>query len=384
MKKMRVLRLLTAGESHGPSLVGIMEGFPAQVPLDVDKINSDLKRRQGGFGRGGRMAIEGDQIRFIGGVRGGVTLGSPLAFVIENKDYSNWLDYMDPIQPPKPGREVTKPRPGHADLSGALKYGFRDDCRPILERSSARETAVRVAMGSICAQLLEHFAITSRSHVLAIGGVSLEHQDYAFNDLIDADQSDVRCIDQRVATKMREAIREAQTAGDSLGGLIEIIIRGVPVGLGSHVQWDRKLDARLAGALMGIQGIKAVEVGAGMASAHAWGSQFHDPIHYSEDEGFYRTSNNSGGIEGGISTGEDLVLRVAMKPIPTLRKPLPTVDLSTYGSSVASVERSDVCAVPAASIVAELVAITVVADAFLEVYGSDYLEEIKSRWNSYV
>lgn len=375
--------MLTAGESHGPSLVGVMEGFPAQVPLDVEKINYDLRRRQGGFGRGGRMVIEQDQIEFIGGLRGGLTLGSPLAFLIKNRDYANWQAYMDPVHPPLSGREVTKPRPGHADLSGAIKYGF-SDLRPIIERSSARETAVRVAIGSICSQLLSHFGIHARSHVLAIGGVSLTQSDYSFAALEQADQSDVRCIDDTTAIRMREVITEAQETGDSLGGLIEVIIQGLPVGLGSHVQWDRKLDARLAAALMSIQGIKAVEVGAGLASANARGSNFHDSIFYSEIDGFYRTTNRAGGIEGGISTGEDLVLRVAMKPIPTLRQPLSTVDLGTYKPSTAAVERSDVCAVPAASVVAELVALTVVADAFLEVYGSDFLEEIKVRWNSYV
>ena len=379
---MQVLRMLTAGESHGPSLVGIMEGFPAQVPLDVEAINYDLRRRQGGFGRGGRMGIERDQIEFLGGLRGSVTLGSPLAFLIHNKDYENWQASMDPVHPPLPGGEVTKPRPGHADLSGALKYGFRDDLRPVLERSSARETAARVAMGSICAQFLSHFGITARSHVVAIGGVTLAHRDYSFKTLEAADQSDVRCIDEGTATSMRATIGEAQSMGDSLGGLIEVIIRGVPVGLGSYVQWDRKLDARLAMALMSIQGMKAVEIGAGLASANAKGSQFHDPILYSRERGFWRATNHAGGIEGGMSTGENLVVRVAMKPIPTLRQPLPTVDLGTLEPTTAMVERSDVCAVPAASVVAELVAVTVVADAFLEVYGSDHLEGIMARWNS--
>lgn len=381
MNKMRVLRILTAGESHGPGLVGIMEGFPAQVPLKVEQINRDLKRRQGGFGRGARQSIERDRVEFIGGLRGEITMGGPLALSIENKDFVNWTQYMDPLQPPQSGKEIYQPRPGHADLSGGLKYGYRD-LRPIVERSSARETAIRVAMGSICAQFLGNFSIVARSHVVAIGDQGPNNTSYTFADLVEAESSELRCIDSKLEQAMIKRITEAQVAGDSLGGLIEVIVQGLPVGLGSHVQWDRKLDARLAGALMSIQGIKGVEIGAGFSSAKVRGSEFHDPIFHEQDRGFYRSTNHSGGIEGGISTGEELVIRLAMKPIPTLTKPLPTVDLRTLEPTLATVERSDVCAVPAASVVAELVTMTVLADAFLEVYGADHLKEIKQRWKN--
>lgn len=373
------LRTLTAGESHGPGLVGILEGFPAGVRLDLAQINADLTRRQGGFGRGARMQIENDKIQVLAGLRGGLTLGSPIALFIENKDHANWADYMDPSKEPKKGREVTKPRPGHADLSGALKYGF-DEVRPVLERSSARETAMRTALGSICAQLLAPFNIEARSHVLSIGNVSLANQTYNWADLSKAHNSDLRCIDAQVEEGMHQEIQNAKDRGDSLGGLIEVVVQGVPVGLGSYVHWDRKLDARMAYALMSIQGMKAVEIGAGLKSSTSLGSEFHDPIYHQPNLGFYRQTNRAGGIEGGVSTGENLVLRLAMKPIPTLLKPLATVDLQTKEPSSAAIERSDVCAVPAASVVAELVAITVVAEAFLEVYGADNLEEIKKRW----
>lgn len=373
------LRMLTAGESHGPALVGIIEGFPAGVSLDQEKIHSDLKRRQGGYGRGRRMQIESDQVEFLGGLRGSITLGSPLAFIIRNRDYVNWQPFMDPVHPPQGGKEVLRPRPGHADLSGALKYGF-GDIRPVIERSSARETATRVAMGSICAQLLTYFGIKARSHVISIGTIALEGIEYGFEDLVRADESDVRCLDPKTAQAMRKQIDRAKEVGDSLGGVAEIVIQGVPVGLGSYVHWDRKLDARLAFALMSIQGIKGVEVGAGFSSAKALGSQFHDPIYYHEQAGFYRKSNRSGGIEGGVSTGEDLILRVAMKPIPTLTKPLSTVNMLSKAEEEAAIERSDICAVPAASVVAELVALTVVTEAFLEVYGADSLGEMQKRW----
>lgn len=373
------LRMLTAGESHGPALVGVIEGLPAGVPLDVEQINGDLRRRQGGYGRGARMQIETDQIEFLGGLRGSVTLGSPLSFLIRNRDHANWQEYMDPIQPPKEGREVWRPRPGHADLSGALKYGF-SEMRPVIERSSARETAVRAAMGSICGQLLGHFQIEARSHVLAVGGVSLTDLGYSFDDLKDVASSPVRCLDPKTSERMQEAIDQARARGDSLGGQIEVMIRGVPVGLGSYVHWDRKLDARLAFALMGIQGIKGVEIGAGFASADKFGSEYHDLIHYTEERGFHRATNRAGGLEGGVSTGEDLVIRLAMKPIPTLLKPLVSVDFVSKEKVAAGIERSDICAVPAASVVCELVALTVVAEAFLEVYGADSLGEIKRRW----
>ncbi len=371
--------MLTAGESHGPALVGILEGLPANFPVNAAKINEDLKRRHKGFGRGGRQSIENDEIEFLAGLRGGLTLGSPVAFLVKNRDYANWQEYMDPEKEPASGREITKPRPGHADLSGGLKYGF-GDLRNVTERSSARETAVRAAAGSICSQLLSFFKIEAKSHVLSIGKVSLSEKGYTFQDLARAETSPVSCIDESTGQKMMREIRKAEDAGDSLGGSFEVIIRGVPAGLGSYAHWDRKLDARLAYALMSIQGIKGVEVGAGFSAAAALGSAYHDEIFHSKDKGFYRKSNRAGGIEGGVSNGEDLVLRAAMKPIPTLRKPLATVDIKTKKAGRAAVERADTTAVPAAAVVGELVALTVLAEAFLEVYGADTLEEMKKRW----
>ena len=373
------MRIMTAGESHGKCLMGILEGFPANVPLNLDQINYDLWRRQQGYGRGPRMQMEKDEIEILGGVRGGLTLGSPIAFMIKNKDYENWQEYMDPWKPIQPGREVHHPRPGHADLPGALKYGFRD-IRNVLERSSARETAVRVAIGSMGKQLLQLFGIKAVSHVTAIGHAQVEDKVFDFQALEKADESVVRCVDPAVTQEMVREIQNAREAGDSLGGLFEIRITGVPAGLGSYVHWDRKLDGKLAQALMSIQGIKGVEIGDGFQSARQVGSETHDPIFFSQKRGYYRLTNHAGGIEGGVSNGEDIVIRCAMKPIPTLTKPLETVNIETKERVLASVERSDTCAVPAASVVGEMVALTVIVQEFLAVYGADTLEGIKKRW----
>jgi chorismate synthase len=373
------MRFMTAGESHGQCLIGIIEGFPANVPLNADQINYDLWRRQQGYGRGPRMQMEMDQIEILGGVRGGLTLGSPIAFQIKNKDYENWQEYMDPWKPIQPGRAVYHPRPGHADLPGAIKYGFKD-IRNVLERSSARETAVRVAVGSIGKQLLQQFGIRAVSHVTAIGQAQLEKKGLDFEALIKADESVVRCVDPAVTQEMVREIQMAKKAGDSLGGVFEIRITGVPAGLGSYVHWERKLDGKLAQALMSIQGIKGVEIGTGFQSARQVGSETHDPIFYSQERGYYRSTNHAGGIEGGVSNGEDIVIRCAMKPIPTLTKPLETVNIETKKRALASVERSDTCAVPAASVVGEMVALTVIVQEFLAVYGADTLEGIKKRW----
>ncbi len=375
------MRIVTAGESHGKCLVGIIEGFPAHVPLDREQINYDLWRRQQGYGRGPRMAIEKDEIIILGGVRGGLTLGSPIAFQIKNRDYENWQGYLDPWGPIKSGREVEQPRPGHADLAGAVKYGFRD-IRNVIERSSARETAVRVAVGSIAGQLLALFQIRAVSHVVSIGQVQLKERVSDFSALETADESVVRCVDPAVTEEMVQEIRRAEREGDSLGGIFEIRITGVPIGLGSYVHWDRKLDGKLAQALMSIQGIKGVEIGDGFQSAKNRGSQTHDPIFFSQEQGYYRLTNHCGGIEGGVSNGEDIVIRCAMKPIPTLTKPLETVNIRTKEPALAGVERSDTCAVPAASVVGEMVALTVIAQEFLAVYGADTLEGIKKRWKS--
>lgn len=375
------MRIVTAGESHGKCLVGIIEGFPAHVPLDREQINYDLWRRQQGYGRGPRMAIEKDEIIILGGVRGGLTLGSPIAFQIKNRDYENWQGYLDPWGPIKSGREVEQPRPGHADLAGAVKYGFRD-IRNVIERSSARETAVRVAVGSIAGQLLALFQIRAVSHVVSIGQVQLKERVSDFSALETADESVVRCVDPIVTEEMVQEIRRAEREGDSLGGIFEIRITGVPIGLGSYVHWDRKLDGKLAQALMSIQGIKGVEIGDGFQSAKNRGSQTHDPIFFSQEQGYYRLTNHCGGIEGGVSNGEDIVIRCAMKPIPTLTKPLETVNIRTKEPALAGVERSDTCAVPSASVVGEMVALTVIAQEFLAVYGADTLEGIKKRWKS--
>lgn len=374
-----MLRILTAGESHGKSLVGVIEGFPANVKIDIDRVNHDLGRRQQGYGRGGRMKIEQDQIEIISGVRGGRTLGSPIAFLIANRDYENWKAHMDPIRDNEDTRRVTKPRPGHADLAGAEKYRF-DDIRNVLERSSARETAVRVAAGSIIKQLLEAFQIQVYSHVINIGGVQVDGEEIEIDQLKLAEESSVRCIDQQKEAEMIAAIEEAKGKGDSLGGIFEIRITGVPVGLGSYVHWDRKLDAQLAYSLMGIQGIKGVEIGEGFSNASRKGSRVHDEIYYDTNRGYYRKTNYAGGIEGGMSNGENIVLRCAMKPIPTLYEPLHTVDIITKEASLASVERSDTCAVPAASIVGEMAALVVIAEELMRKYGGDSIEEMLSRW----
>ena len=377
-----MLRYLTAGESHGKSLVGIIEGFPSNVKIDADAINKNLSRRQVGYGRGGRMKIETDKIEILSGVRGGKTIGSPISFQIENKDYQNWIPYMNPIEIDNITKRVSKPRPGHADLTGIMKYNF-DDIRNVLERSSARETATRVAVGSMAQQLLNNFGIQVFSHVVSIGNVELENKDYDLSQIKNADSSEVRCIDKDTEQKMIEEIKKSKEEGDSLGGVFEIVITGVPHGLGSYVQWDRKLDARLAYALMSIQAIKGVEIGYGFENAMKKGSSVHDEIFYNDEQGYYRTTNKAGGIEGGMSNGENIIIRCAKKAIPTLYKPLKSVDIDTKESFEASIERSDTCAVPAASIVGEMVAITVIAEEFLKKFSGDSLEEILEKWKLY-
>lgn len=377
-----MLRYLTGGESHGPALTGMIEGFPANVDIDIDAINRELARRQRGHGRGGRMKIETDKICFLSGLRGGKTLGSPLSFLIENKDYENWSAYMNPCQADLETKAVTAPRPGHADLAGCIKYGF-DDVRNVLERSSARETAVRVAIGGIIRQLLNNFGITAACHVINIGGISANIVGPSAADLAKAEQSPVRVADSGAEKQMIELIDRTREEGDSLGGVFEIVITGVPVGLGSYMQWDRKLDARLAYALQSIQGIKGVEFGRGFGCAFQKGSEVHDEIYYSQESGYYRRTNNAGGIEGGMSNGQEIIIRCAMKPIPTLYKPLQTVDISSKQPCTATVERSDICAVPAAAVVGEAVALSVIGEELLLKLGGDSLEEIQSRWKQW-
>ncbi|SCY11589.1 chorismate synthase [Alkaliphilus peptidifermentans] len=378
-----MLRVFTAGESHGKALVGFIEGMPSNVSMNVEEINRDLARRQQGYGRGDRMKIEKDKIEILSGIRGGKTLGSPISFIIPNKDYENWTEYMSPINTNKCDKLVTKPRPGHADLTGMLKYNF-DDIRNVIERSSARETAVRVAAGSLIKQFMSYFNITTHSHVTAIGDIHLQEIITDTSRIKESDSSSVRCVDGIVEKKMIQLIEETKKAGDSLGGIFEIHISGVPKGLGSYVHWDRKLDAKLSYALMSIQGVKGVELGYGFQNTSRVGSLVHDEILFQKTKGFFRNTNHAGGIEGGMSNGENIVIRCGMKPIPTLYKPLKTVDIESKESALATVERSDTCAVPAASIVGEMVAITVIAEEFLRKFGGDSLEEIEKRWKEYI
>jgi chorismate synthase len=379
-----MLRFLTAGESHGELLMGIIEGVPAGLLIRMTDIDRDLARRQVGYGRGGRMKIEKDSVKISSGVRWGRTLGSPIGLMVRNKDWDNWRDKMSPdpmfLNTADP---VTRPRPGHADLAGALKYGT-PDIRNILERSSARETAMRVAVGAVAKRLLEEFGIEIISHVLSIGGVFAKVPKVSPQEIRKrAEASELRCSDPEAEKRMMKKIDQARAAGDTLGGVFELIIRGAPIGLGSHVHWDRKLDSRLAGALMSIQAIKGVEVGAGFGAANKPGSEVHDEIFWNRKQGFTRRTNMAGGIEGGISNGEAITLRAAMKPIPTLYKPLRSVDMVTKKPFKASIERSDACAVPAAGVVAEAAAAVEIASALIEKFGGDSIDEMKRNYLAY-
>jgi len=380
-----MLRYLTAGESHGELLMGIIEGMPSGLLIRITDIDRDLCRRQTGYGRGGRMKIEKDTVKIYTGVRWGRTLGSPIGLMVRNKDWENWRDKMSPdpmfLNSADP---VTRPRPGHADLPGALKYGMAD-IRNILERSSARETAMRVAAGAVAKRLLEEFGIEVMSHVLSIGGVFAKTQKISIKDLKKrVEASELRCSDPDAEKRMMRRIDEAKIAGDSLGGVFELIVTNAPVGLGSHTHWDRKLDSRLAGALMSIQAIKGVEVGAGFGVANRPGSLVHDEIFWNKKDGFNRKTNMAGGIEGGMSNGEHIVLRAAMKPIPTLMKPLRSVDMMSKKPFKASVERSDVCAVPAAGVVAEAAVAFELASAMIEKFGGDSIDEMKRNYEAYM
>lgn len=386
-----MLRFLTAGESHGIALTAVIEGFPAGVPIDKRAIDEQLRRRQDSFGRGERMRIERDEVEFLSGVRNGLTLGSPIALLIRNRDWENWRDVMAAsAQEISPEREaekrVTRPRPGHADLPGALKYR-QSDIRNVLERASARETAARVAVGAVAQSLLGQLGCSVFSHVVQIGSVSCNDRDFGTEDFSAvaeaARRSPVSCADAEKSEEMIREIELAKESGDTLGGVFEVVCLGLPPGLGSHVHWDRRLDARLAAALMSIPSVKGVEIGLGFRGAALKGSEYHDQICYEKGRGFYRAANRAGGIEGGMSNGEPLVIRAAVKPVPTLRKPLLSVDLLTKQESAAAVERSDVCVVPAAAVVGEAMAAWVLADAVLEKFGSDTLEEIRARWLEY-
>jgi chorismate synthase len=388
-----MLRFLTAGESHGQALVVIVEGVPAGLPLAAADLSPDLARRQLGYGRGRRMAIEQDRAEILSGVRRGETLGGPIALMIRNRDWNNWLHTMsveaDPSDALGGARRprVTRPRPGHADLSGGLKYG-RDDLRDILERASARETAARVAAGAVARALLRRVGVEVVSHVIEIGGVSIPDPLAIPYDQIRAlpSDDDVRCVDPSVADAMKQVIDSAREAGDTVGGAFEVIAHKVPVGLGSYVQWDRKLDGRLAQALMSIPAIKAVGFGRAASVGGLLGSRVHDEILAASGAqtgtvpGIRRPTNGAGGLEGGVTNGEDVRATVWMKPISTLMKPLRSVDLATMTEGVAAIERSDVCAVPAAAVVGEAMMCLILADAVLEKFGADSVAEIEAAW----
>ena len=381
------LTLQTAGESHGPLLTGLVTGLPAGLRIDVAAMNADLARRQHGYGRGGRMKIEKDEARFTGGLRGGETLGGPIAFEIANRDHGVWEKVMGPVEVDMEAagkRKLTSPRPGHADLAGGLKYGRRD-LRDILERASARESAARVAAGALCRQLLAAFGIRVKSGVLSIGDVAAPDGPRAYEDLEKVDEtSPFRLVDRSVEAAMKHAVDAAAKAGDTLGGTILVGARGVPAGLGSHVSWEEKLDGRIARALMSIPSVKAVSLGEGVANAFRRGSAAHDPIAHEVARGFFRTSNRAGGLEGGITNGEDVLVTLYQKPISTLRDGLPSVDIETKLPHRAQYERSDVTAVPACGVIGEAMLAFVLADALLEKTGGDSMEEVKRNFDGFV
>ncbi|GER82488.1 chorismate synthase [Thermogemmatispora aurantia] len=377
-----MFRFLTAGESHGPCLTIIVEGLPAGLEIDREAIDRDLRRRQGGYGRGGRMKIERDSVRFLSGIRHGRTLGSPVTMQIENRDWVNWQQAMSPEPLEELPEPVTRVRPGHADFTGAMKYGHRD-VRNVIERASSRETAARVAVGSLCRQLLQPFGISIHSHVLAIADVGYEEPRPLTRDAYppslweQVEASPMRCADPALTERMIARILEAKRAGDTCGGVFEVVALGVPIGLGSYSQWDRRLSARLGLAMLSIPSAKAVEIGAGLEAARRTGSQVHDVLRHGADGSWYHVTNNAGGIEGGITNGEPLVVRVALKPIPSLAHPLPAVDLAS-GENIDQTryERSDVCVVPAGGVVGEAMMAIVLTEALLEKYGGDSLEEM--------
>jgi chorismate synthase len=388
------LRFLTAGESHGPALTVVVEGLPAGVPVDRSAIDSDLRRRQGGYGRGGRMKMETDGVEVLSGVRHGLTLGSPVTLLVRNRDHENWRDVMSPDPQPDEARQrraLKRPRPGHADLAGALKYGT-EDLRNVLERASARETTMRVAAGGLARALLSAVGLELRSHVLRIGAASVaESAPIPWDDLAPVDADPVRCARAGTAAAMVAEIDRAKKAGDTLGGTFEVAARGVPPGLGTFAHWDRRLDGRLAQALMSIPAVKAVAIGAGFAAGQTPGSEFHDEIRYDDARGLHRPTNRAGGLEGGITNGEELRAQAHVKPIPTLVMPLASIDLRTKEAQSASVERSDTCVVPAAGVVGEAVVALVLADAVLEKFGGDslaelqdHLESTRARWREFL
>ncbi|BAQ10815.1 chorismate synthase [Bacillus sp. OxB-1] len=386
------MRYFTAGESHGPQLTAIIEGLPAQMELTAEMINEELTRRQGGHGRGRRMQIEKDQVEITSGVRHGKTLGSPVTLTVVNDDWKHWTSIMgiEPLpedtKPEDIRRQITRPRPGHADLVGGIKYGHRD-LRNILERSSARETTMRVAIGAVAKQFLRELGIRTVAHVTEIGGIPTNPDTYAqkgaeeLREIVESDP--VYCADPEASRRMVEAIDVAKERGDTIGGVVEVVIEGCPPGIGSHVQFDRKLDGKLAGAMMSINAFKGVEIGLGFEMAKKYGSEVHDEIAWDAERGYYRKSNRLGGLEGGMTSGMPIVIRGVMKPIPTLYKPLESVDIDSKEPFVATIERSDPCAVPAASVVAEHVIATELAKAIMDEFRSDRMDSLQQDMEAY-
>jgi chorismate synthase len=386
------LRFTTAGESHGPALVSILEGMPAGLPLLANDVNAELARRQQGYGRGRRMQIEKDTVEFLSGVRAGETLGSPIAMLIHNRDWKNWQEIMDPApredDPAPRKRAVTRVRPGHADLTGILKYD-RDDARDILERASARETTARVASAAVCKRFLALFDVRIGSHLVHLGGIDAVRPTEMPSDVnAAADASQLRTLDPDAEQRMIALIDEIKRAGNTLGGICEVVVDGLPVGLGSHVSWDRKLDGRIGAAIMSIPAVKGVEIGMGFQSSRVTGAEVHDEIEMAPGQtrtgNVRRKTNRAGGLEGGMTTGEQLVVRAAMKPISTLMRPLGTVDVATGEAAAAVAERSDVTAVPAMGVIAEGMIALVLADAFLEKFGGDSVGETKRNYDAYL
>ncbi len=381
------MRYLTAGESHGPALLGIIEGLPAGLTLDEAYLHRQLARRQGGYGRGGRMSLEKDRVQILSGVRFGKTTGSPLSLLMENKDWPNWQGVLSPDpRHATAEKQLTCPRPGHADLAGGIKY-LLPDLRDVLERASARETAMRVAVGSVAASLLAHFQVIIAAHVVAVGEVTARTRAQAWSAAVIREKTAgtlFYCLDGEAELLMQKSVDDARERGDTLGGIFEVQVDGLPPGLGSYVHWDRRLDARLAGALMSIPGIKGVEIGLGFTAAARPGSLAHDAIVRDGQGRISRASNRAGGLEGGISNGQPLILRAAMKPIPTLRAALPSIDLADGQAKDAAVERADICAVPAASVVGEAVVAWELARAFTEKFSADSLTEMETAFAHYL
>jgi chorismate synthase len=382
-----ILRYETAGESHGESLVATLTGLPAQVPISLAKIDRELWRRQQGYGRGGRMKIETDRAHIVSGVRHGATIGSPIAIILENKDWKNWTEVL-PVEGGEEEKKkpVTRPRPGHADLAGAIKYDYHD-ARYILERASARETTGRVAIGAIAKQFLSEFGIGVLSHVISVGPERLGRS-ATWEELVALSERDevlLGCVDPEAEQRMKAVVDQIYRTGDTVGGIFEVVVRGVPPGLGSHITYDSRLDGRLAQAIVSMQAVKGVEIGFATEGTEAFGSKVQDTIHYAgEERRFYRGANRAGGLEGGMSNGEDILVRGLLKPISTLRRPLESVDLNTRESVAAAYERSDVCVVPAAGVIGEAMVAFVIAQVMLEKFGGDSLRETKRNYEGYL